>query len=102
MVKKMAESPTNIENQIDSFLEQFKQITPETIKEPHHKNSLNIANIISHSCISNLDIQTPETGKTLGFCINFNKTSVFSLTLLMHVFCSLKPFASKFNFHFKY
>ncbi|XP_011505460.1 PREDICTED: guanine nucleotide exchange factor DBS-like [Ceratosolen solmsi marchali] len=57
----MADSPTNIENQIDSFLEQFNRNTSGTMqKHHHHRSSLYNVSNISPSRSANFDLEIFE------------------------------------------
>ncbi|XP_008211520.1 guanine nucleotide exchange factor DBS isoform X2 [Nasonia vitripennis] len=57
---KMAGSPTSIENQIDSFLEQFKRSASRAMEEHHRRSSLYNASSISRSRSGNLDLEVLE------------------------------------------
>lgn len=60
---KMAGSPTSIENQIDSFLEQFKRSASRAMEEHHRRSSLYNASSISRSRSGNLDLEVLEAGE---------------------------------------
>ncbi|XP_015596435.1 guanine nucleotide exchange factor DBS isoform X2 [Cephus cinctus] len=55
----MASSPTSIENQIDSFLEQFKRTASRAMEETH-RISYNASSSISRSRSGNLDLEILE------------------------------------------
>ncbi|KAM0731219.1 hypothetical protein ACS0PU_002279 [Formica fusca] len=63
----MASSPTSIENQIDSFLEQFKRSASRAMEETtaaHRPSSYNAcSSSISRSRSGNLDLELLEAGK---------------------------------------
>ena len=64
----MASSPTSIENQIDSFLEQFKRSASRAMEETaaHHQRSGSYnacSSSISRSRSGNLDLELLEAGK---------------------------------------
>jgi len=68
----MASSPTSIENQIDSFLEQFKRSASRAMEETaahHHRSSSYNAcsSSISRSRSGNLDLDLLEAGKFVRF-----------------------------------
>ena len=58
----MATSPTSIENQIDSFLEQFKRSATRAMEDTH-RSSYNASSSISRSRSGNLDLEVLEAGK---------------------------------------
>lgn len=58
----MANSPTSIENQIDSFLEQFKRSASRAM-EDNARGSYNASSSISRSRSGNLDLEVFEAGK---------------------------------------
>lgn len=65
----MAGSPTSIENQIDSFLEQFKRSASRAMEETaaHHRSSGSYnacSSSISRSRSGNLDLELLEAGKS--------------------------------------
>ena len=65
---RMASSPTSIENQIDSFLEQFKRSASRAMEETaaHHQRSGSYnacSSSISRSRSGNLDLELLEAGK---------------------------------------
>ncbi|XP_043285337.1 guanine nucleotide exchange factor DBS-like isoform X3 [Venturia canescens] len=55
----MATSPTSIENQIDSFLEQFKRSASRAMEDTH-RSSYNASSSISRSRSGNLDLEVLE------------------------------------------
>lgn len=61
----MASTPTSIENQIDSFLEQFKRSASRAMEETQKRTSYNASSSlsISRSQSANLDIEILENGK---------------------------------------
>jgi hypothetical protein len=66
----MASSPTSIENQIDSFLEQFKRNASRAMEETHavhhHPGSYNAcSSSISRSRSGNLDLELLEAGESI-------------------------------------
>jgi len=66
----MASSPTSIENQIDSFLEQFKRSASRAMEETaaHHQRSGSYnacSSSISRSRSGNLDLELLEAGKSV-------------------------------------
>jgi len=68
----MASSPTSIENQIDSFLEQFKRSASRAMEETaaHHQRSSSYnacSSSISRSRSGNLDLDLLEAGKFVRF-----------------------------------
>lgn len=66
----MASSPTSIENQIDSFLEQFKRSASRAMEETgaHRSSSYNAcSSSISRSRSGNLDLELLEAGKFVRF-----------------------------------
>ncbi|EZA58345.1 hypothetical protein X777_01302 [Ooceraea biroi] len=69
----MASSPTSIENQIDSFLEQFKRSASRAMEETHaahhhHPGSYNAcSSSISRSRSGNLDLELLEAGEFVHF-----------------------------------
>lgn len=73
----MACSPTSIENQIDSFLEQFKRSASRAMEETHHhhqhhqRSSIYNASSISRSRSGNLDLEVLEVGKSAFVFIFF-------------------------------
>lgn len=67
----MAGSPTSIENQIDSFLEQFKRSASRAMEETaaHHRRSGSYnacSSSISRSRSGNLDLELLEAGESLS------------------------------------
>ena len=62
----MATSPTSIENQIDSFLEQFKRSATRAMEDTH-RSSYNASSSISRSRSGNLDLEVLEAGKFWDF-----------------------------------
>ncbi|KAF3425324.1 hypothetical protein E2986_10977 [Frieseomelitta varia] len=56
----MASSPTSIENQIDSFLEQFKRSASRAMEESHRSSYNACSSSISHSRSGNLDLELLE------------------------------------------
>ncbi|KAH0549140.1 hypothetical protein KQX54_006517 [Cotesia glomerata] len=58
----IANSPTSIENQIDSFLEQFKRSASRAM-EDNARGSYNASSSISRSRSGNLDLEVLEAGK---------------------------------------
>lgn len=67
----MASSPTSIENQIDSFLEQFKRSASRAMEEHHHVPGLYSAASITHNHCDNLDLEVLEAGLFIYICHHF-------------------------------
>lgn len=87
----MAGSPTSIENQIDSFLEQFNRSGSRNIVEEHDRHTY--TSNISHSCSANLDLEVYEAGKSFFLfiffllyqkSINSNKMKIFFFSLAIN------------------
>ena len=64
----MASSPTSIENQIDSFLEQFKRSASRAMEDSHRSTYNACSSSVSHSQSGNLDLEILEAGKFSKSC----------------------------------
>ena len=77
----MASSPTSIENQIDSFLEQFKRSASRAMEDSHRSTYNACSSSVSHSQSGNLDLEILEAGKFSKSC-NFKTIHCFFLSCL--------------------
>ncbi|KAK0078020.1 hypothetical protein PV325_003156 [Microctonus aethiopoides] len=86
----MANSPTSIENQIDSFLEQFKRSGTKVMDDTVRGN-YNVNSNISRSRSDNLDLEVLEAVHNMSnYLVNQQRKSQHCCNCPCHQHCSTK------------